>query len=118
MKINGSTSTEATLKAIGERLLKQRLGANLTQASLAEKAGVSKRTIERIENGSSIQLSTLIQVLRVFNLLEGLDIALPEKASSKTKTQSLKEKKHPVPAFDKAPLQINKSRSWGFESRR
>ncbi len=82
MKINGSTSTEATLQVIGKRLLEQRLGAKLTQARLAQKAGVSKRTIERIESGSSVQLSTLIQVLRVFNLLEVFKTVFPEKSVS------------------------------------
>ncbi len=118
MKINASTYTETTLTEIGERLLKQRLGANLTQAALAKKAGVSKRTIERIESGSSIQLSTLIQVLHVFNLLEALVVALQDTMDLKTKTPLLKEKTPRSSNSGQTPQQMNKSRSWGFESRR
>ena len=69
MKIKNSTKTDPVLKEIGVRLTQQRVLAELTQAGLAEKAGVSKRTVERIEAGNSIQLSTMIQVLRVLVLV-------------------------------------------------
>ncbi len=116
MKIKGSSSTESTVKEIGERLLKQRLGANLTQAALAEKAGVSKRTIERIESGCSIQLSTLIQVLRVFDLLNLLDQAIPAKPHKATSEE--KAVTHTAKRMNRAPEETpRKSRSWGFEER-
>lgn len=101
MKIKNSTKTDQVLNEIGVRLAKQRVQAKLTQAGLAEKAGVSKRTIERIEAGNSIQLSTMIQVLRVFKLLEPFGLALSEEKPVQAKKSSP----------DEPP---SKSHSWGY----
>lgn len=111
MKIKNTTTEEKIIAELGSRLTKQRLQAGFTQAALAEKAGVSKRTIERIESGSSIQLSTLIQVLRVFQLLDGLNEVLPEKRSAPIK----KEAKAEVKMEDKQEPG-RRSQTWGYES--
>ena len=50
-------SDGAVLNLLGERLGRHRLDHNLTQADLAAAAGVSKRTVERLEAGGSTQLS-------------------------------------------------------------
>ncbi len=111
MTIKNTSKTEAILSEIGARLTQQRLEAKLTQAGLAERAGVSKRTVERIEAGNSIQLSTMIQVLRVFKLLEPFGVAL---TASKT-TAPIKKKSRPVEDEKKAPVQpSDKSHSWGY----
>ena len=53
--------------------------ANLSQAQLAEQAGISKRTLERLEAGASAtQLSLFLRVLRQLDLLERLDLLIPE----------------------------------------
>ena len=78
MKISELTSDDAILAEIGRRLQQRRLESQLTQAELAEQAGVSKRTLERIEAGMSSQLSSLVRVLRVLELLPQLDTAFPE----------------------------------------
>lgn len=71
-------SDEQILAELGDRLARARLDRQLTQAQLAEQAGVSKRTLERLEAGDSTQLLTLIRVLRVLGLVSALDSALPE----------------------------------------
>lgn len=78
MKIAELTTDAAILEEIGKRLLQARIDRSLTQAELAEQAGVSKRTVERIEAGMSSQLSNLIRILRVLDLLPVLDSALPQ----------------------------------------
>ena len=77
MKIEGLLADETILAELGERLAQRRLELELTQADLAEQAGVSKRTLERIEAGASTQLSTLIRVLRALDLLDRLDGLIP-----------------------------------------
>jgi transcriptional regulator with XRE-family HTH domain len=69
---------DALLKEIGRRLARRRLDFQLTQAALAEEAGVSKRTIERIEAGYAAQTLSLVRILRVLDLLPGLDQLLPK----------------------------------------
>jgi len=73
------TMPEATmLEELGERAQKHRVGMNLTQPQLAEAAGVSARTIERLEAGTSIQLEKLLRILRALRLSANLDQLIPE----------------------------------------
>lgn len=69
---------EVILGEIGGRLAQRRLDLQMTQAAVAEEAGLAKRTVERIEAGATAQLSSLIRVLRVLGLLERLDDLVPE----------------------------------------
>jgi transcriptional regulator with XRE-family HTH domain len=73
MKIEGLLTEDQILVELGHRLAQCRLEAPLTQAELAERAGVSKRTVERIEAGATTQLSTMIRLLRALGLLDRLD---------------------------------------------
>ena len=75
-------SNEAILSTLGERLTQWRLEYGLTQAQLAQEAGVAKRTVERVESGESIQLLTLVRLCRVLGLMDGLNQLVPEQAAS------------------------------------
>lgn len=76
-------SDEAVLQQLGSRLAAQRLALNLTQAELAEQAGISKRTLERLEAGAvASQLSTLTRVCRVLGLLDNFERLVPQPVSS------------------------------------
>jgi len=48
-EITKQATDDSVLAELGGRLARIRLDRNLTQAQLAEQAGVSKRTIERLE---------------------------------------------------------------------
>ena len=78
MHISDNMADKAVLIEIGRRLERCRLDHQLTQAVLAEQAGVSKRTVERMEAGASVQLATIIRILRVLHLLEGMEGVIPE----------------------------------------
>jgi transcriptional regulator with XRE-family HTH domain len=78
MKISELLTDDAILAEIGERIARRRLDLQLTQADVAEQAGVSKRTVERIEAGASAQLSSVIRIFRALDQLPGLDHMLPE----------------------------------------
>ena len=78
MQIDTSLPDDAILAEIGQRLQQHRLDLELTQAELAEQSGVSKRTVERLEAGKSVQLGNLIRVLRTLDLLTSLDGLAPE----------------------------------------
>jgi len=68
---------KAILSVLGARLTSARLALNLTQAELAHRAGVSKRTVERLESGQSTQLTNFIRILRTLDLIEGFALLLP-----------------------------------------
>lgn len=69
---------DAILELLGRRVAAARVRQNLTQAAVAEQAGVAKRTLEAIEAGGSSRLVSLVRVLRVLGLLDGLDAVVPE----------------------------------------
>jgi len=72
-------SDESLLKLLGERLARLRLARNLTQAQLAEQAGISVRTLQRLEQGeAATQLSGFVRVCRVLGLIERFDTLIPE----------------------------------------
>lgn len=78
VKITASLTDDAVLAELGARIAARRLELELTQAALAEQAGIAKRTLERMEAGESSQLATLVRVLRVLDAASGLDRLLPE----------------------------------------
>lgn len=82
MKIGERLPDPAVLNELGARLARARLDTNRTQADLAREAGVSKRTIERIEAGESTQVANLLRVLRALDLLGRLDALVPESLPS------------------------------------
>ena len=82
MKISNLLADDAILAEIGTRIARRRLDLQLTQAAVAEQAGVAKRTLERLETGHSMQMSNLIRILRVLDQLPGLDRVLPEAGPS------------------------------------
>ena len=78
MKITKLLTDDAVLAELGARLAGRRLELELTQAAVAEQAGIAKRTLERMEAGQTAQLTTLIRVLRVLDASAGLDSLIPE----------------------------------------
>lgn len=83
MKIASQLTDEAILQELGERLTRTRIERNLTQAALGEQAGVSKRTVERLESGEvATQLSGFLRVCRALGLLERFELLLPEPVAS------------------------------------
>ncbi len=82
MKITELISDRTVLKEIGERLARIRLNRNLTQAEMAAEAGISKRTVERLEAGESVQFTSLIRLLRSLGILSRFDSLIPEPIAS------------------------------------
>jgi transcriptional regulator with XRE-family HTH domain len=64
--------------ALCERLEGIRLSRNTTQAQLAEEAGVSLRTIGRLEKGQGVSMDTFIRVMRALRCQHSLEALLPD----------------------------------------
>jgi transcriptional regulator with XRE-family HTH domain len=67
----------AVVAEIGRRVAAHRVAMRLNQNDLAERAGVGRSTVQRIESGESIQLLSLVKILRALGRMEGLDVLLP-----------------------------------------
>ena len=72
-----SLSDAEVLQELGARIRAARQARDLTIEQAALKAGVHRNTLSKVEEGSDIQLSTLIRVLRTFGRLQMLDMFLP-----------------------------------------
>ena len=79
MHLDEATTTNAAVLAeLGRRLERHRLERNWTQAELAADAGVGQATVQRAERGQSVQMTSMVKLLRALELLGGLDAAIPE----------------------------------------
>ncbi len=91
-----------------------RLGRNLTQAALAEQAGVSKRTVERLESGAvATQLSGFLRVCRVLGLMEQVENLVPEAVASPMEQLKRQGAKRQRASGKKAAAGAPKKWTWG-----
>lgn len=82
MIITPELTDAAIAQELGDRIGRYRIEAQLTQAELAERAGLGKRTLERVEAGGGAELATVIRILRALNAIEGFERLLPELPAS------------------------------------
>lgn len=116
MSFISSMSDESVLAEMGVRLARLRLDRNLTQSQLATEAGVSRRTVERVEAGESAQLASLVRLFRVLGVLENLDAFLPEPTLSPVEQLKLGGKarrRASMPRKAKATKPAAKPWTWG-----
>lgn len=78
MHLHELMTDDAVLAELGRRLTRHRLARNWTQAELAAEAGIGQATVQRAERGESVQMTSMIKLLRTLELLAGLDVAIPE----------------------------------------
>jgi transcriptional regulator with XRE-family HTH domain len=81
MSESSEASDNALQEQLGSRLRALRLSRNESQEALALRAGVGKATLQRLEEGRSGTIVTLLRVLRSLDL-DGLDGLVPEVARS------------------------------------
>lgn len=74
----GTTPRAVTsaMQRMGEDLATWRKLRGLTAAEVADRAGVTRQTVGRLEAGQDIALSTMLQVARALGVLEGLASAV------------------------------------------
>ena len=83
MRITSLLTDTAVLTELGSRIERVRLERNITQAALASEAGVSRRTLVRLEEGEEgVSAATLLRVLRALGLLEHVDQLVPDELPS------------------------------------
>ena len=113
MGITTLMTDDAILAEMGRRMARYRIDSQITQARLAEEAGVSKRTIERIEAGASVQFSTIIRVLRVLDLISGLEELFPETVARPMALIKQKGHQRKRASSGRRSDQLSEKWSWG-----
>jgi len=77
---------------IGSRIKQHRIKINLTQLELANKTGLSRVAISKIERGNGANVSSLIQILRMLDLLQNMEYLFPADEISPIELIKLKGK--------------------------
>ena len=67
---------------LGKRLARHRLSDNITQETLAGRAGIAKSTLRRLEAGQPSTLDTFLRVLIALDMADNMALAVPEQLIS------------------------------------
>ncbi len=78
MRITNQLSNEQITAEIGKRIQSARIDLPMSQKELAERAGISLRTVANIESGKDVQLRSFLQVMRTLGLIDRIDTILDE----------------------------------------
>ena len=73
-----SNSDRAIREELAQRLRDARLNRNLTQATLAERAGVARSVVQNLEAGKDATITSFIRLLRSLGELGHLNAFLPD----------------------------------------
>ena len=73
-----TASSDVIIETLCRRLDEIRLTRNITQAELAERAGVSRSTMARIADGKAISLDSFVRVMQALGLEDHLAALLPD----------------------------------------
>jgi len=65
-------------RVLGQRVERLRLSRNITQADLAEQAGIGIRTLRRLEAGEGGTLDTFFRVLSALKLDGNMELLIPD----------------------------------------
>ena len=76
--VSTALPVDALIALIGERVRAERLRQDLTQATLADKAGISPRALRTLEAGGGAQLTTLVRIMKALGAEGALIALLPE----------------------------------------
>ena len=112
MRITGLLTDDAVLAELGARIAARRVELQLTQAAVAEQAGIAKRTLERMEAGLTSQLATLVRVLRVLDAASELDSLIPAPGPRPMDLLKRKSKVQQRASGRRAAKPAGKSWSW------
>lgn len=92
MQIDEYLTDDSVLKELGERLSHLRLNRNLTQMEVAQKAGITRPTVVRIENGLPTDFVSVIRLFRALDLMSGIESLVPSQSVSPIQMASLEQK--------------------------
>lgn len=115
MEFSETMSDSAVLRELGRRLTRRRLNLQMTQEMLSREAGVSKRTVERLEDGAAVQTSTLFRIYRALGLLGELDRLIPDHEERPMEILKMKGKTRKRASSARKPDRSRDRWTWGDE---
>ena len=86
-------SNKSLMETIGKFIQSHRLNQNISQDQVATDAGISRSTLSLLERGEKVRIDSLLQVLRVLNLLYIMDVFKIQEQISPIEYAKLKKNK-------------------------
>jgi transcriptional regulator with XRE-family HTH domain len=86
-------SDKSIMETIGKFIQSHRLNQNKSQDQVATTAGISRSTLSLLERGEKVRIDSIIQVLRVLDLLYIMDIFKVQDQISPMDYAKMKKKK-------------------------
>lgn len=117
MNIDNQISTDLLRREIGVRIANMRVLAHLKQSELAERSGISRFCLSRIENGiGGVNFDSVLAVWRQLGILSSLALMLPEPTiplHDLVKEESRKRKSLPKRVRDRKEKKTSRTWTWG-----
>ena len=105
-------SDKALLKQIGEFIQWHRLSQNKSQEQVEEAAGMSRSTLSLLERGEKVRIDSLIQVLRVLDLLYIMDVFMVKEQISPLEYAKLQKKQRKQASSKKSDKDQKDNLGW------
>lgn len=67
---------EEVLSEVGKRIKSFRKNAKMSQQELADRVGVSRVIISKIERGANTSMTTFLRIIKLFNRIDALEEVL------------------------------------------
>jgi transcriptional regulator with XRE-family HTH domain len=104
--LTNGLSTDEWKKRLGERVRSVRVASRLTQADVAQRAGISPTSVRMLERGGGSSVKTLIAVTHVLGRTNWLDEFDP-RGGAPSPLERLRATRPPVPR----PQRVRKPKS-------
>ena len=78
--MNNRKSCQEYLNDLGRKIKLYRISLEMSQQELADKTGISKRSISRIEQGESVQMNSLFTILIALDLGDNIELLVPDQS--------------------------------------
>jgi transcriptional regulator with XRE-family HTH domain len=105
-------SDKSLMETIGHFIRSHRLGQNKSQDQVADAAAISRSTLSLLERGEKVRIDSLIQVLRVLDLLYIMDVFKIQEQVSPIEYARLKKKQRKQASPGKTGKPDNANTSW------
>ena len=105
-------SDKSIMESIGSFIQSHRLSQNKSQSQVAKTAGISRSTLSLLERGEKVRIDSIIQVLRVLDLLYIMDVFKVQDQISPLEYAKLKKKKRKHASSKKLDTSENEDLGW------
>jgi transcriptional regulator with XRE-family HTH domain len=105
-------SDKSLMETIGKFIQSHRLNQNRSQEEVAVAAGISRSTLSLLERGEKVRIDSLIQVLRVLDLLYIMEIFKIQDQISPIEYAKLKKKQRKQASPKKESNNNKKDLGW------